>query len=122
MQFTIAALATIFATGALALPAGGPQLPPVQTATVSFANDQTGRNVPIVAPLDGTIIAVAPFIQAASSAYFVAFPQGASCAITRADGTLIAGLNAQSTFADLDGNPAAAVPILLDGVSLRCGF
>lgn len=131
MQFTIAAITTLLATsGAVARPAGGPQAPPYQTATVSFSNDQSGRNAPIVAPLDGTTISISQYLAdtpicagghcLASSAYFVAFPQGASCAITAADGHLIAGLDDQRTFADLDGNPAAATPISLDGASLRC--
>ena len=133
MQFTITAITALMAAStAFALPAGGPQAPPAQTATVSFSNDQSGRNAPVVAPLDGTTVSISQYLAStpicgngsghceASSAYFVAFPQGANCAITAADGHLIAGLDAQRTFADLDGNPAAATPISLDGASLRC--
>ena len=133
MQFTIAAFTALMAAStAFALPAGGPQQPPVQTVTISFSNDQSGRNAPITATLDGTVIPISQYLAStpicgngaghceASSAYTVAFVQGASCAITAADGHLIAGLDAQRTFADLDGNPAASTPISLDGANLRC--
>jgi hypothetical protein len=137
MKTTFAILSALFAASTtLAAPAGGHQTPPSyapstsQTATVSFINDQTGANAPIVAPLDGTVISISGALIStplgasgtvlASSAQFIQFPQGAACAITAADGQIITNLNDQKTFADLDGNPDAAVPVNLTGATLIC--
>jgi hypothetical protein len=133
MKTTFAIISALFvASSAIAAPAGGPQIPPAtsQTVTVSFSNDQTGRNAPITAPLDGTVISISSYLAnsplynngqvAASSAYLVAFPQGAACAITAADGHIITNLNDQKTFVDLDGNPNAAIPVSLNGATLTC--
>jgi hypothetical protein len=137
MKTTFAIISALFAASTtLAAPAGGPQYPPTsapatsQTATVSFINDQSGANAPIVAPLDGTVISLSNALintslgasgqVLATSAQFVAFPQGAACAITAANGQIITNLNDQKTFADLDGNPNAAVPVNLAGATLTC--
>jgi hypothetical protein len=128
MKTTFAIISALFAastTLAAPLAAGAPA---VQTATVSFNNDQSGRNAPIVAPLDGTVISISAALAnsplyvngavTATSAQFVAFPQGAACVINN-NGAIVT-LNSQKTFVDLDGNPNAAVPVNLNGATLQC--
>jgi hypothetical protein len=56
----------------------------------------------------------------ASSAQLIAFQQGQFCTLTNAAGQRIAVLNAQQTYADVDGDYSRAVPVSLNGAVLHC--
>ncbi|PLB46348.1 hypothetical protein P170DRAFT_362060 [Aspergillus steynii IBT 23096] len=97
--------------------------------TVSLANDQSGANAGVQFPADGnnrsirTLYGNTPVgaggTVLASSAQLTAFPQTINCVI-RNNGAVIATLTAQRTFADLDGNPNAAIPVNLNGGVINC--
>lgn len=55
----------------------------------------------------------------ASSAQLATVPNGIHCEITN-DGTTIATLTEQSTYADLDGNPNESVPVNLSAARVAC--
>lgn len=97
--------------------------------TVALSNDQTGANAGVQFAADGTNKSIrtlyggtsvgAGGIVRASSAQLTAFPQTINCVI-RNNGVVIATLNAQRTFADLDGNPNAATPVNLNNGIINC--
>jgi hypothetical protein len=128
MQFTIATALAVLAAVATAAPAT--QVRTLPTVTISFSNDQSGRNaaVPIVADgnpnLVGSLFAGSAIDVngeiIATSAQLTQFVQGTFCVIENFAGTVVAKLNTDATFADLDGNPNAAVPTDVTGLTIIC--
>jgi hypothetical protein len=113
MKFTIAAVFAVFATSILAAPATFP------TVTIQFSNDQTGANADVKVTANGNPNAVSTLFAGtsinkggriiATSAQLTQFVQGTFC-VVKAGNTVIANLNTDKTFADLDGNHNAAIP------------
>ncbi|PYH83594.1 hypothetical protein BO82DRAFT_400354 [Aspergillus uvarum CBS 121591] len=101
----------------------------VNSVTVSFANDQSGANAGVSIPGDGVTRSIQTLYGGtavgssgtvlASSAQLTNFSQWSSCNIVNG-GKSIAYLNSQRTFADLDGNPNAVIPVDLNGATITC--
>jgi hypothetical protein len=99
------------------------------SVTFSLANDQSGANAAASFPADGTSRTIASLFGTSSvasnghvwatSAQLTAFPQTITCALTN-NGVTIADLSAERTFADVDGNPNAAIPVDLTGALINC--
>jgi hypothetical protein len=134
MQLAFAFISALFAASTtFAAPAAQYRGAGQQTATISFSNDRSGRNAPILAPLDGTPIHIGQALAnsaiakgpngvvEASSVQLVALPQRAHCTIYNY-GAIIATLTPDKTYVDLDGYSSAVVPINLSYGTLMCGF
>jgi hypothetical protein len=122
MKSTFAAVLAVCAAAASAAPT-------YPTVTVQFSNDQTGANANVPVITDGTPYAVSTLFAGtavdingriiATSAQLTQFVQGTFCVVKAGD-TVIGNLNTDKTFADLDGNPNAAIPTDLTGTVLIC--
>lgn len=122
---------TIVATLLLAATAVAVPLEARAAATVGFAlsNDQSGAYAGVTFPADGTDKSIKSLFGStsvgssghvlASSAQLSQFPGTINCALKN-NGATIATFTAQKTFADLDGNPAKAIPINLDSAIINC--
>ena len=126
MKTTFAAVLALYAASIL----GAPTAPTFPSISIQFANDMTGANVDVAVVADGNPNAVATLFAGtsidnggeiiATSAQLVNFVQGTSCVIVNFQGTIIANLNTDKTYADLDGNPNAAVPQVVSGDVIVC--
>lgn len=125
MKSTFAVVLAFFAASLIAAPTGSSP-----AITIQFANDISGRNADATLIADGNPNAVANLFAGspidnggkiiATSAQLVNFPQGVFCVIKAFDGTVITNLNTDKTFADLDGNPNAAIPTVVSGDAIIC--
>lgn len=126
MKSTFAAALALFAAAASAAPAVPRGFP---TVTIQFANDQTGHNANVAVVANGNQNYVSTLFAGtsidingriiATSAQLTQFVQGTNCVV--ASGlTAIADLTTDHTFADLDGNPNAAVPTDVTGDTIVC--
>jgi hypothetical protein len=100
-------------------------------ATVGFAlsNDQSGSYAGVTFPADGTDKTISSLFGStsvgssghvlASSAQLTQFPGTINC-VLKNNGAALATFTAQKTFADLDGNPAKAIPVNLDHATINC--
>ena len=100
------------------------------TVTIQLSNDQSGANAAVPIVTDGTPTLIGSVFAGtsvdvngeiiATSAQLTQFVQGTFCVIENFAGTVVAKLNTDSTFADLDGNPNAAVPTDVTGLAIIC--
>ncbi|KAB8258562.1 hypothetical protein BDV32DRAFT_151192 [Aspergillus pseudonomiae] len=126
MKTTFAVIISILTASISAAPLEARQSNDV---TVALSNDQSGAYAGVKFPADGTDKSIKALYGGtsvgasgsvlASSAQLAAFPQTIHCVIKN-NGAVIATLDAQHTFADLDGNPAAATPVNLDHGIVNC--
>ncbi|KAJ5159375.1 uncharacterized protein N7482_006379 [Penicillium canariense] len=124
MKF-IVALCSVFAATISASPLEARS----QSVTVALSNDQSGAYSGVSFSADGTDKTIPSLYGGtsvgsgghvkASSIQLTAFPQTISC-ILRNNGATLTTLTAQHTFADLDGNPNAAIPVDLSGAVINC--
>ncbi|KAF2666890.1 hypothetical protein BT63DRAFT_427304 [Microthyrium microscopicum] len=122
MQFTIATIVSLLAAVSMAAPA--------DRTTVQLTNDQTGRNAAAVIPLDGIPRQITALyggsavdnagLITATSAQLIQIVQGAACVFAGPGGAAFATLNDRKTFVDVDGNPANAIPVVLNDATLQC--
>lgn len=109
----MAAVFALFASSILAAPVT------FHTITIQLSNDQTRANADLSVIADGNTNAVSALFAGtsidnggriiATSAQLTQFVQGTSCVVETGN-TVIAILNTDETFANLDGNPNAAIP------------
>jgi hypothetical protein len=128
MKASLAILLGAIAFGVSAAPAGVSARTDTQV-TVSLINDQSGANAAKPIPANGNELSIkdlfgnTPVGTAgsvfASSAQLIQFTQTTHCTIKN-NGQVIGNINFQQTFADIDGNNAAAVPINLDYATIAC--
>ncbi|KAF3914290.1 hypothetical protein ABW20_dc0101587 [Dactylellina cionopaga] len=125
MKSTIAIFFSFFAAAITAAPTGTT----FPSVTVSLSNDLSGANGIATIEANGvdryiselfgnTPVGTGGYVVA-SSAQLTNFPQGVFCIIKKGDAP-VGILNFMRTFADLDGNPNAAIPQNLDGAILNC--
>ena len=130
MKTTLAVILGLLATSISAAPSMKKARQTFSLVTVQLANDQSGANAAVTIAADGTARSIDDLFGNsavgsnganvfASSAQLTAFQQDTACTITL-NGAVIANLNPQQTFVDLDGNPNALTPIDLDGGVLTC--
>ncbi|GKZ25897.1 hypothetical protein AbraIFM66951_009934 [Aspergillus brasiliensis] len=122
MKSISAALIALLATSVSAGPV-------VFTATIALANDQTGAQGSAAIPADGSEQSISALYGGtgvgsggavkASSAQLTNFQANTNCVITNY-GSVLATLNAQNTYVDLDGNPSVAQPVDLSAASVEC--
>ena len=123
MKSSFAVLVGLFAATISAAPAI------TTTVTVQLTNDLTGASGTTTVVADGTERSISSLFGnsgiavngqvLATSAQLTAFPQGVFCIIQNA-GQNVGIFNFKKTFADLDGNPDAAIPQNLSGAILNC--
>jgi hypothetical protein len=126
MKFTFATLLPFMAVLAAASPLEARQWSQV---TVALSNDQSGAYSGVAFLADDTEKSILSLFGStsvgaggtvkANAAQLTAFPQSINCVIKN-NGAIIGTLTAQHTYADLDGNPNAAVPINLNNAKIRC--
>lgn len=85
-------------------------------ATAKFPTDSLNHSLGVY--FGGTSVSVGGVVKA-SSAQLVDMPSSVSCVITN-NGTTIATLTNENTYADLDGNPDESVAINLMGADITC--
>ena len=85
-------------------------------ATAKFPTDSLNHSLGVY--FGGTSVSVGGVVKA-SSAQLVDMPSGVGCVITN-NGTTIATLTNENTYADLDGNPDESVAINLMGADITC--
>lgn len=85
-------------------------------ATAKVATDNLPHSIGVL--FAGTGVNDGGIVKA-SSAQLVTVPAGINCVITN-EGETIATLTAESTYADLDGNPNESVPVNLMGARVTC--
>lgn len=130
MKTTFAIIAGLLATSISAAPSIKKARQTFNVVTVQLSNDQSGANAAVTIAADGaprsiddlfgnTAVGSNGANVIATSTQLTAFQQDTACTITL-NGAIIANLNAQQTFVDLDGNPNALTPINLDGGVLTC--
>lgn len=125
MQFTFVTVFSLLAAAVIAAPTTGAPA----TTTVQLSNDQSGRNAAAVIPLDGVPRLVDSLFRnsavdnngliTATSSQLTQVINGVAC-VFAFNGAVIGTLNDQHTFVDLDGNPNAAIQVVLNGVTLQC--
>ncbi|KAJ5757280.1 uncharacterized protein N7511_007462 [Penicillium nucicola] len=126
MKFTFAAIVPFMAIFAAASPIEARAWSQV---TVALSNDQSGAYSGVAFLADGTDKSILSLfgstsvgnggIVKANAAQLTAFPQSISCVIKN-NGAVIGTLTAQHTYADIDGNPNAVVPINLNNAQVNC--
>ena len=123
-----------FAAVVLGLAAAASAIPApkstVANLTFSLTNDLTGANAAATIPGNGVDVpledlfvgtSVAPGGQIlATSIQFVTLPPNVFSACVFALNGRTVVINDKKTFADIDGNPYAAIPQLLNGVTINC--
>lgn len=97
--------------------------------TLALSNDQTGAYASTTLAADGTQRRAFDLFQhtsvnvngqvRASSSQLTAFQANTRCVIVN-HGATIATLTARATFADLDGNPGAVIPVNLNDATITC--
>ena len=128
MQFTLALVAAIFASGISAAPAL-PARDTYPTVKVSLDNDQTGRMATAEVVSDGkanmltdifknTPIAEGGVVRA-TSAQLVQSTQQTRCFFQNFN-DIINMSGADHPFVDLDGNPAVAIVRDMSGFNIQC--
>jgi len=129
MKSTLSLVFALFAASISAAPAASSKRD-FPAITIQFANDMSGANADATLVANGTPNSVAHLFAGSSidnggeiiatSSQLVNFIQGLSCVVTGYQGTVIASLSTDKTFADLDGNPNAAIPTVVSGDSITC--
>ncbi|PYH97177.1 hypothetical protein BO71DRAFT_146199 [Aspergillus ellipticus CBS 707.79] len=104
--------------------------PVIPTVTVAFANDQSGAQGSAAVPADGSQQSISSLYGStpigasgavvASSAQLTSFQANTNCVVTNSKSAVVGTLTADHTYLDLDGNPAAAVPLNLGGWTISC--
>lgn len=99
------------------------------SVTVALSNDQTGAYASATFQTDnieksiislfGSTSVGSGGIVKANAAQLTSFSQSINCVIQN-NGATIGTLTAQHTYADLDGNANAAIPISLNNAKIRC--
>ena len=128
VAFTTLAFGLIAATTVSAVPT--PAGPTFADLTFSLTNDLTGANAKATLPGNGRDIpfedlflgtAIAPDNQIyATSIQFVTLPPNVfSACVFAIDGRTVV-INDKKTFGDIDGNPYAAIPQKLNGITVNC--
>ncbi|KAF2798703.1 hypothetical protein K505DRAFT_295978 [Melanomma pulvis-pyrius CBS 109.77] len=128
-SFTALVFGLVATATASAIPT--PQAPTVfADLTFSLTNDILGTNAAATLPGNGLDIpledlffgtAVAPNNQIyATSIQFVTLPPNVfSACVFAIDGRVVV-INDKKTFGDIDGNPYAAIPQRLNGITINC--
>jgi hypothetical protein len=132
MKSTLAVIFAVFAAVASAAPTPTTTAADstiTTTVTVQLSNDATGANANKAVIADGTPLAIADLFAGtavdnagqiiATSVQLVQFIDNTFCVIKAGD-DFVGVFNFEKTFADLDGNPDAAIPTDLNGTVLIC--
>ncbi|KAF2491666.1 hypothetical protein BU16DRAFT_621190 [Lophium mytilinum] len=125
-SFAAIAFGLVAAVSAIPTPAATQ----VADVTFSLTNDLTGANAAATIPGNGVDVplvdlflgtSVAPNGQIlATSIQFVTLPPNVfSACVFDLNGAAVV-INDKKTFADIDGNPYAAIPQILNGVTINC--
>ncbi|KAH8690841.1 hypothetical protein BGW36DRAFT_465683 [Talaromyces proteolyticus] len=126
MKSFIAVSVALLAASAAAMPARRD----TDTVTFALSNDQTGHQASATIWADNTVSLFNSLFAnsaidsngqiLASSVQLTAFPQHVTCNINDAEGQVFASLSDTKTYFDLDGNPAAAIPVDVSSFSINC--
>ncbi|PWY75372.1 hypothetical protein BO70DRAFT_398229 [Aspergillus heteromorphus CBS 117.55] len=104
--------------------------PVIPTATIAFANDQSGAQGSATIPEDGSVQNIwslygstkiaAGGAVVASSAQLTSFQANTNCVIKNANWVVVGTLTAEHTYLDLDGTSNSLVPLNLGGWTVSC--
>jgi hypothetical protein len=127
MQFTLALVAAIFASGITAAPALEARNA-VPSITVSITNDQTGASASATVRGDGIARNLTDLFGGSAidqhgaivgtSAQLTKFSDNTKCFFQNVN--WIINFDGKKTFVDLDGNKDVALPVYLNGFNLQC--
>ncbi|KAE8375286.1 hypothetical protein BDV26DRAFT_268220 [Aspergillus bertholletiae] len=126
MKTTFAVILSALTASISAVPLEARQ---AQQVTFALSNDQSGAYAGVTFPADGTDKSIKALYGGtsvgasgsvlASSAQLTAFPQSIHCTLWN-NGVALGTFTADHTYVDLDGNPAVAIPVNLDGGIINC--
>ncbi|KAF2679075.1 hypothetical protein K458DRAFT_119832 [Lentithecium fluviatile CBS 122367] len=129
MKFTIALIAGIFSTAAVAAPAMEAR-ETYKSLTFRITNDLTGRNAAATVLTDGMARNLIDLFRGSAIQNEYGAIIGTSVDLTGGftdatrcffqDGNTVINFNGKATHADLDGNPAIALPVYMNNFNIQC--